>query len=484
MKTLLISLTCLCLLLTGWVVKPSGGSLANKAVMPLPQPGKPAQRLNIVLINADDMSPTLGCYGDSVVPTPAMDRLARQGVLFENAFCAAPSCTPSRAALLTGRYPHQLGVGTNLWSTLPVQYPTYVSLLETAGYRVGLTGKGWGPGNEKMGGYSRNPAGPSFPSFATFMAQQPADQPFCFWLGPQDPHRPYDPVLKQSMPLRPQYLTVPPYLPDTPEVRADLLDYYAEVARVERDVAGVIRTLEQSGHLANTLILVMGDNGLPFPRAKANLYDAGTRVPLIMAGPNFSGGKRIADPVNMIDIAPTLLEVAGLLKAKGMEGKSLTRFLTNKAPAAEPVFLERERHAAVRAGNTSYPARAVRTHQFLYIQNLKSDRWPAGDSTFLKNGKITRRYGDIDDGPAKTYLLTHRAQYPTLVEGAIAKRPAEELYDLVKDPYQLQNVADVPAYQPAKTKLQRQLSAWRKRTNDPRLTAAGDSIDTYPYYGN
>lgn len=440
-----------------------------------------ATRKNIVFIVADDLSPTLGCYGDSTAPTPTIDRLARQGVLFERAFCTSPSCSPSRASMLTGRYPHQLAEGTNLWGTLPSRFTNFVSLLETAGYRTGLTGKGWGPGDHTVGGYSGNPAGPLFKSFADFMTGQSNEKPFCFWLGPQDPHRPYDPALKESMALHPDRLKIPAQLPDTPEVRGDLLDYYAEVARFDQAVANVVETLEKAGQLQNTLIVVTGDNGMPFPRAKANLYDAGSRVPLIILGGAFSGGKRIAAPVSLVDLAPTFLEWAGLPKADGMEGRSLLRFTLEKAPPAEPVFIERERHAQVRAGSLGYPARAIRTTDFLYIQNLKPDRWPAGDP---KEFMAVGAYGDIDNGPAKRYLIEHRDQYVALADGALAKRPAQELYDLRKDPTQQMNIADRPANRATLAKLRQQLLAWRQRTNDPRLTTEGDIIDTYPYYGN
>ena len=440
---------------------------------------------NIVLIVADDLSPTLGCYGDSVAPTPTIDRLARQGFLFENAFCTAPSCSPSRASMLTGRYPHQLAEGTNLWGTLPSRFPNFVNLLERAGYRVGLTGKGWGPGNHEAGGYSRNPAGPPFKSFTEFMTGGSAGQPFFFWLGPSDPHRPYESDLKETIGLRPQYLKVPANLPDTPEVRDDLLDYYAEVARVEQTVAGVIQTLEQAGQLQNTLIIVTADNGMPFPRAKANLYDAGSRIPLIVCSPQagagqFTGGQRIAAPVSLIDLAPTLLEAAGLAKAEGMEGASLARFTGQNAPRETTVFVERERHAQVRQGNLGYPTRAIRTPQHLYIRNLRPDRWPAGDP---KEVMAVGSYGDIDNGPAKRYLIEHQAGHRSLADQAIAKRPAEELYDLRKDPNQQRNVAGDPAYRRTQSKLKRQLQAWRERTKDPRLSRAGEVIDAYSYYG-
>ena len=468
MKQILILLTLVTCLSVGWTFRPY------------------AAQPNIVFIVADDLSPTLGCYGDSVVSTPTIDRLAQEGVLFENAFCTSPSCSPSRASMLTSRYPHQLAEGTNLWGTLPSRYANFVNQLETAGYRIGLTGKGWGPGDYTVGGYTRNPAGPSFKSFGEFMQNQSRDRSFFFWLGSQDPHRPYEAGLKKSMNLRPQHLKVPAHLPDTPEIRDDLLDYYAEVARFEQTVANVVETLEKAGQLQNTLIVVTSDNGMPFPRAKANLYDAGTHVPLIVCGRSavagkFIGGKRIASPVSLIDLAPTLLEVAGLPKAEGMEGQSLTRFVTGKKAADQPVFVERERHAQVRAGSLGYPMRAIRTTQFLYIQNLKPNRWPAGDP---KEFMAVGNYGDIDNGPAKRYLIEHRDQHTLLADGAVAKRPAGELYDLRKDPNQQTNVAEQPSNRATIAKLRQQLQAWRQRTNDPRLSSAGNIIDTYPYYGN
>jgi arylsulfatase A-like enzyme len=153
-----------------------------------------AKRPNIVLVIADDWSfPHAGAYGDRTVSTPNFDRVAREGALFTHAFTAAPSCTPSRAALLTGQAPHRLEEGGNLHGFLPKSYPVYPDLLEESGYVVGFTGKGWGPGRFEPGGRSRNPAGPVFKSFDEFLQQRTADRPFCYLFGSTDPHRPYDP---------------------------------------------------------------------------------------------------------------------------------------------------------------------------------------------------------------------------------------------------------------------------------------------------
>src|SRR5687767_9214779 len=151
------------------------------------------QRPNILFCIADDWAyPHAGVYGDKVVRTPTFDRVAREGMLFTHAFSAAPSCTPSRAAMLTGRYPHQLEEGSVLWGFLPKKFAVYPDLLEKAGYKIGSMRKGWGPGDFRPGGFERNPAGPGFPNFAAFLKNVPTNTPFCFWFGSSDPHRPYE----------------------------------------------------------------------------------------------------------------------------------------------------------------------------------------------------------------------------------------------------------------------------------------------------
>src|SRR5689334_5304806 len=229
---------------------------------------------NILFLLADDWAwPHAGVYGDRVVRTPTFDRVAREGALFINAYSAAPSCTPSRAAMLTGRAVHQLEEGGNLWSALPSKFAVYPDLLEKAGYKVGFTRKGWGPGNFKAGGRQRNPAGDEFKSFAEFFGQLPKDKPFCFWFGSQDPHRPYEKGSGARSGMKAENVRVPAFLPDTPEVRSDILDYYYEVERFDRESGEILRLLENAKLLDNTLVVITGDNGMPFPRAKANVYD-------------------------------------------------------------------------------------------------------------------------------------------------------------------------------------------------------------------
>jgi len=452
---------------------------------PQPVAQTPAARPNILLLFADDWGwPHAGAYGDRVVRTPAFDRIARDGALFRHAFSAAPSCTPSRASILTGRAVHSLEEGGNLHGVLPAKFAVYPDLLEQAGYAVGLTRKGWGPGDLKTVGRARNPAGPTFASFDEFLAKLPAGQPFAFWFGSQDPHRPYTPGSGAQSGLRPEAVVVPPYLPDTPEVRHDMLDYYAEVERFDREVGEILAALERRKILDQTLVVISGDNGMPFPRAKANVYDAGSHQPLAVRWPGHVRAGRVIDEfVVLTDLAPTFLEAAGLPIPKDMHGRSWVPLLAGQTDSGrDRVFLERERHAHVRRGNLSYPVRAVRTADFLYIRNLRPDRWPAGDPEAVFS---VGPFGDIDGGPTKDVLMSRRAD-PAIrrfFELAMGKRPAEELYDLRADPGQIVNVADQPRFADARRALRESLDRWMRETGDPRATTDDDRWDRYPYFG-
>ncbi len=443
-------------------------------------------RPNILLCIADDWAfGHAGVYGDKVVQTPTFDRVARQGVLFTHAFSAAPSCTPSRAAILTGQAPHRLEEGGNLWGFLPKKFPVYPELLEAAGYVAGFTRKGWGPGDFKAGGRARNPAGASFKNFAEFLKTVPADRPFCFWFGSTDPHRPYEKGSGLKAGMNPKDVVAPPFWPDTPEVRSDILDYYFEVQRFDREVGEVLSQLESAGKAENTLVVITADNGWPFPRAKANLYDAGTRQALAVRWPaRIKPGRTTDDFINLADLAPTFLEAAGLKPRPEMTGRSILGLATGagKPGQRDKVFVERERHANVRRGDLSYPARAVRTREFLYIRNLRPDRWPAGDPEIYHS---VGPFGDCDDSPTKRFILAHRneKEYETYFRLCFDKRPAEELYDLRRDPHQLNNVAGQTSYAAAKQKLRETLERWMKDTGDPRATSDDDRWDKYPYFG-
>src|SRR5690242_18768470 len=207
-----------------------------------------SQRPNILFCLADDWAMGhAGVYGDPVIKTPTFDRVARQGVLFTHAFSAAPTCTASRGAMLTGQAPHRLREGANLFGTLPKDIPVYPDLLEASGYAVGFTRKGWSPGEFEPGGRSRNQAGPRHPDFAGFLKSVPAEKPFCFWFGSTDPHRTYKPGSGLAAGMDPARVKVPPLWPDTPEVRSDILDYYFAAQRFDRESGEIIAMLERAG---------------------------------------------------------------------------------------------------------------------------------------------------------------------------------------------------------------------------------------------
>ena len=444
-------------------------------------------RPNILFCLADDASwDHFGANGDRVVRTPNFDRVAREGVNFRHAFCSSPSCTPSRGALLTGQQFWRLEDGANLWSRWPNKFPVYPDALAKAGYHVGLKGKGWGPGDATFSGRTNNPAGLGVKDFATFLKSKPADKPFCFWFGSTDPHRLYDLGSGVKSGLKIADVQVPPYLPDTPAVRSDILDYYFEVERFDHDVGEMLKLLEDSGQLANTLVVVTSDNGWPFPHGKATCYDAGTRMPLAVRWPaRIKGGRTVDDFVSHTDLAPTFLEAAGLKPWPEMTGKSLWPLLASEKSgqidaARDRMFFGRERHASVREGNVGYPVRAIRTARFLYLRNYEPDRWPAGDPPI---------YGDVDQhldiagSPSKQAVIEHGNQpaVKRLFDLAFSKRPAEELYDLDRDPWQTNNVAGQLEFAATQATLRRELDAHLAATRDPRSSGGGAQFDRYHY---
>jgi len=457
---------------------------------------------NILFCLADDWSwPHASIAGDKVVKTPTFDRVAREGVLFENAFVSSPSCTPSRGAMLTGQWHWRLEEGGNLWSTLPAEFDVYPDLLEEAGYHVGYTRKGWAPGRDGPGGRTRNPAGPRYKDFREFREAQPEGKPFCFWFGSSDPHRVYkwQSGVKSGMKL--DDVEVPACMPDSETVRTDICDYYWEVQRFDTEVGELLKILEADGELDNTLVVISGDNGMPFPRCKSNLYDMGTNVPLAVRWPAaVKGGRVVKDFISLSDLAPTFLEAAALEPTAQMTARSFLGILTSgKSGQVDRkrnyVLTGKERHVVCQeTGTGGYPMRAIRTHDYLYIRNFKSDRWPAGAPKGYAESveiDVTRPrgthfgYADVDAAPTKSYMLKYRddPKIRKLFELGFAKRPAEELYDLAKDPDQLNNVAGERKYARIKKRLADLLMARLEATKDPRVLGQGDAFDNYPYYG-
>lgn len=375
------------------------------------------ERPNILFAFADDWGwPHAGAYGDPTVRTPTFDRLAQQGMLFEHAYISSPSCTPSRGGVLSGQHFWRLGEGANLHSTLSADIPVYPDLLEQAGYHVGYSRKGWAPGRPEVGGRPRNPAGQQYDTFQQFLEARREGQPFCYWFGSRDPHRPYAARLRREEDINTANIRVPPIFPDVQVVRADIADYYAEVQRFDREVGEMLAILEAMGELDNTLVVMTSDHGWPFPRGKGNLYDLGTRVPLAMQWPRGAvAGRTVTDMVSLNDLMPTFLDVAGVQNPEVITASSLLDLLQSdrgggddQANTRDAVFFGRERHVPAQVGHEGgYPSRGIRTHDYLYIINFEPDRWPAGTPHWEKAHHQHAWLADCDNGPTKcTWLPT------------------------------------------------------------------------------
>ena len=457
------------------------------------------QRPNILLAIADDWGwPHAGVYGDPVVKTPAFDRIAREGALFHHAYVASPSCTPSRNAILTGKWHWRLGAGANLWSIFPDRHTTYPEMLRAAGYEVGYRRKAFGPGRTETPG--RELVSKQYKGLVEFLNARTASKPFCFWLGSHDPHRSYDPGSGARSGMDLSRIQLPACFPDSEVVRSDVADYYWEVQRFDRLVGDAIKQLEQQGELDNTIVIVTGDHGMPFPRCKSHLYDTGTRVPLAIRWPEGSvrAGTVIEEFVSLTDLAPSLLTAASLDPEKhstltdGMNGRSLWPLLNATAAEGEPadrtfVLFGKERHVPAQEAPDSggYPCRGLRTHDFLFIQNYTPNRWPSGTPNYKRAFIPGVWFGDTDNGPTKSYMIDNRerdADHRRFYNLAFAKRPAEELYDLRTDRNQLTNVADQPNYEEIKKTLAKKLQAALRDAGDPR-TLGQDPFTNEPYLG-
>jgi len=445
-----------------------------------------AQRPNILFCLSDDQSyPHASAYGEPVIKTPVFDRIAKQGILFTQAYCAAPSCTPSRSAILTGQDIWRLGQGGQLFGTLPAEHAVYTEMLSKSGYHVGYSDKGWAPGRVNAGGRKSNPAGTKFKNFQEFFANAPNDKPWCFWFGSRDPHRGYKKGSGISSGMDPAKVRVPKIFPDTDEVRSDICDYFLEIQRFDSQVGEMLELIKQAGQIDNTLVVITSDNGMPFPRAKANLYDLGTRMPLAISWPKqISANRKVEDFVNLTDLAPTFLEAAGIKPPKEMTGRSLINLLKSKKsgivePRRDAVYTGRERHAWCRIDGKGYPARMIRTRDFLYIRNYEPDRMPAGIYQIKTN---EGHYGDVDYSPTKEVMIADNSD-DVLFKKAFGKRPHHELYDCKKDPYQLNNLASDPEYRSTLNELSKRLTKHLKATGDPRETTGKAPWDDWPYYG-
>ena len=509
------------------------------------QPTRP----NILFCFADDWGRYASIYAtleknpslNQIVKTPNIDRVARAGVLFRRAFVNAPSCTPCRSALLSGRYFFNTGRGAILQTAeWDAAIPSFPHLLRDAGYHIGETYKVWSPGTpddapfgagkyayEKAGklpnDFSENMTkmldeGQSFEAarekiygqvkgnFDAFLADRKAGQPWMYWFGPTTTHRRWIKGSgKKLWNIEPDSLKgkLPPFLPDVAEVREDLADYLGEVQAYDAYIGLLLKRLEETGEMDNTLIVISGDHGMPgVSNGKCNLYDFGIGVALVAQLPKSMGGKpgRVVDDlVSLPDLAPTFLEAAGVTLPVAMNAKSILNVLrSNKNGQVDSnrnwVIAGRERHVAfANENNLPYPQRSLRTQDFLYIRNFKPERWPLGYPVDLSDTNTPTQedleantyaaFADMDASPTKAWLVLHRneSQWKKFYEIAFAKRPGEELYDLRKDPNQMNNVAAEAAYAKEKSKLSGQLMKILTDAGDPRVTGDGNTFERPPF---
>jgi N-sulfoglucosamine sulfohydrolase len=469
-----------------------------------------ASRPNILLVLADDWGwGDAGAYGSTWVRTPAFDRLASQGLRFDNAYTPNAKCAPSRASILTGRNSWQLKEAGNHGGFFPLEFKAYPEVLGQHGYFVGMTGKGWAPGTARdADGKPRPLTGRAFEkrtaprptpaidrndyaaNFTDFLNAAPKEGPWCFWMGVREPHREYEygsGVAKAGKQLD-DIGRVPSYWPDTPTVRNDLLDYALEVEHFDRHLGRAIEELEKRGQLDNAIIVVTSDNGRPFPREKGNLYEAANHLPFAVMWKNGikSPGRVVRDYISFIDLAPTFLEVAGIPWGEsGMAstpGSSLGDvFRSGKTDTIQPgrdhVILGQERHDVGRPKDQGYPIRSIIKDGWLYSRNFTPDRWPAGNP---ETG-----YLNTDGSPTKTEILTANRATPNDPHWLLCfgKRSAQELFDLKNDPDCVNNLAAVPEQKSRRIALEAQLMAKLKQQDDPRISGQGGMFDNYPYAG-
>lgn len=430
------------------------------------------ERPNFVFLIADDWSfPHAGILGDESVRTPTFDHIAREGVCFENAFVSAPSCSPARSSILAGQHHWRLAGAANLGGSLDADVTLMTDLLHEQGYLLGKFGKGVWPSKHLH--RKTRPLPEGHERFTSFLERRAPGQPFFYWYGGEDPHRPYVEGSGEAVGIDPSKISLPPGLPDHPTVRSDVCDYYAEVQRFDRECGRIIEILSDLEELENTVVIMTSDNGMPFPRCKATLYDMGTRVPLAVMWPQrIAGGRGVLDFVNLQDLAPTILQFAGIVPPKTMNARSLIKILESKAegqidPSRDFVLTGMERHVECN------PQRALRTAEFLLIKNYYEGNWPVAPATEYNY--------NIDPSPTKSYMLAHRDKpgVQGLFRLAFEARPTIELYDISKDPYQLRNVASVPEYAAVKDRMVNRLVEELEKTGDPRKDRRGRFFEIY-----
>ena len=424
---------------------------------------------NIVFIIADDLAwDDLGCYGHPNIQTPNIDKLAANGMRFENAFLTTSSCSPSRASIITGKYPHQTNAEQLHWP-LPAEQVTFVEKLKDAGYWTGQAGK-WHLGEAvkdrfhkimevPVGGFQLQEDGSMETStnesgcedWIPILNSRDKTKPFFLWLAAVDPHRDY----KSGIIANPHSLNdviLPPYIPDTKEVRKDFTLYYDEIARLDSFVGDFISELEKQQLTDNTLILFISDNGRPFPREKTTLYDGGIKTPWIVKWPGkIKPGSTTKSMVSSVDIGATFLKLAGIDNFEESEGLDFTKILFNpNVEIRSSVYAEDHWH------DFEDFSRAIRTKKFKYIRNFYPDlpNTPSADALRSLTFRSMQKLRDEENLNSEQMACF------------ISPRAEEELYDVINDPFELNNLAEKPEYSQILQELQIEMNKIRLKTND------------------
>jgi len=507
-------------------------------------PAAGGDRPNILFFFVDDLGRYAGVYADpnqpslnDVVKTPNFDRIGRQGMIFNNAFVPVASCGPCRASLATGRYFWNCGSGAFLngkasdWKGTPnpmQNLPMFADRLRESGYFVQRSLKTFKFKADRPTASMRKIAPVPYQRYGLYVgtakneAQRKrrhdetlahprtemrrvlahgTDKPFFFVYGSINVHRPYTPDSGRKLwGIEPDRLKglIPKFLPDSHDVRRDFSDYLGEVQAADAMLGMMLAELEAAGQLDNTMVIVSGDHGIPgVPRGKTTCYDLGTRVPLLVRWPkSIRPGRRVDDFVSIMDIGPTLMELARA-KAPPTDGRSfLAQLISRKSGWIEPrrneVVIGRELHFHdARVGNVPYPMRAIRTAQHLYIRNFKPKRWPMGDpyqaAGIVSPGELyglglntVPAYRDLDGSLTKAYMMSQRDDDDEgrFLALTLNRRPSEEFYVIGQDPDQLENLATDPAHESALKRLRLRINIVMKKTEDPRLT---DAFDRAPW---
>ncbi len=428
------------------------------------------EKPNFILFIADDMNwNDCGAYGHPFIRTPNIDKLASEGMIFSNAFLTTSSCSPSRTSILTGKYPHNTDAEQLHWP-LPEGHLTFIELLKESGYWTGMAGKYHlgeavrdhfdvimevGTAGFQLGADGKQQKmvgdGSGCESWIELFKSRPENIPFILWLAAVDPHRPYENDIIQN-PHKKEDVIVPPYLPDIDEVREDLAMYYDEISRMDRYIGEVIKEVDHQGISDNTFILFISDNGRPFPRDKTTLYEGGIKTPWIVRWPNrVKPGSKNENLISSIDIAPTILNLAGIKPPEVFEGIDFTSMLLDSETS-----IRKEIYAEDHWHDFEDYTRAIRTKEFKYIKNYYPD---------LPNTP------PADAFRSRTYQHMLKLKESNQLNVAQSKcfeipRPEEELYDIINDPNELNNLAELPEYNQQLTEMKKLLEEYRSTTKD------------------